>query len=72
MADPQAMPVDLTTLGADVPLPPADSAFYAGLKRASDIPSLNLSREEMAMRICSLEFLVAKLYRKLGIDPNDE
>jgi len=65
-------PLDLTTLGAETPLPPRDHAIYAGaIKSASDgFPDLNMSRQQMAAKIFTLEAQVSRLFKQLGIDPN--
>ncbi len=70
-ADPA--PVDLTTLGAATPLPPQDHPIYAGpLKSASDgFPDLNMSKQQMAAKIFTLEAQVARLFKLAGIDPNE-
>lgn len=65
--------IDLTKVAADVPLPPADHPFWNGdIKSATDgFPDLNLTRQQMAAKIFTLEYQVARLARLLGVDPNE-
>lgn len=48
--------IDLTTLGGDVPLPPRDHPIFAGpIREATDISSVDLTPQMMALRIIALE-----------------
>lgn len=65
-------PIDLTTLGAAVPLPPPEHPFWEGPRKSAavGIPDYHMSGQQMAARIFALEDMVKMLAEKLGVDFN--
>lgn len=62
-----SQPIDLTTLAADVPVPPQGHPLLE-LPGSSpgDFPNLEMTREQMALKIFALEIRVAELEAKYG------
>lgn len=66
-------PIDLTTMGAVGEIPSASHAIFKGpISSACDIPSLEMPREQLVMKVLVLEGRVAALEQWIAQHQTEE